>query len=349
MELERKLDNLKTFFNNKKVVVAFSGGADSTLLALLAKAHAKEALAVTVDNGVMPSGCIDKAEEIAQKIGIKHRIITMNFLEDPSFEKNPPNRCYICRNRMYQQIEKIASDYHYDLVVDGTNISDLLEDRPGIMVNIEKKIQTPLVRYGFTSQDVRTILREWKIDYHPSTTCFATRIPSGRIITPKKIHRIAYAENLIRNLTGLSVVRVRDDEGLACIEVESIEKFIDKVPLDYLDSELKSIGFKKVTLNIVDYGTSKNEIVVYKPCKHEKNRIMFEIELPYQLNILLTCQELENLGEVKCSPEMGLAMLEVDGRNITLFEKGKIIARRVKDQEDAWNLLTKILPCICRQ
>ncbi|BDZ70718.1 ATP-dependent sacrificial sulfur transferase LarE [Methanobacterium petrolearium] len=348
MELERKLDNLKTFFKNKKVVLAFSGGADSTLLALLAKDHAKEALAVTVDNGVMPSECIGKAGEIAQKIGVKHKIITMNFLEDPSFEKNPPNRCYICKNIMHQQIKKIASDYHYDLVVDGTNISDLLEDRPGIMVNIEKNIKTPLVEYGFTSQDVRTILREWNVDYHPSTTCFATRIPSGRIITPQKIHRITYAENLIRNLTGLSVVRVRDDEGLACIEVGNLDKFIDKISLDYLDSELKAIGFKKVTLNIASYGSLENEMVVYKPCKSGKNRIMFEIELPYPLNIPLSCQELEYLGEVKCSPEMGLAMLEVDGRNITLFEKGKIVARRVKDQEDAQKLLITILPCLRR-
>lgn len=349
MELERKLNNLKAYFHNKKAVVAFSGGADSTLLALVAKDAAKEALAVTVDNGVMPSECIQEAEKIAEKIGIKHNIIRMNFLEDPSFENNPPNRCYICKNIIYHQLEKIASDHHYDLVADGTNISDLLEDRPGTMVNIEKNIKTPLVKYGFTSQDVRTILKDLKVDYHPSTTCFATRIPTGKIITPQKIHRIAYAEKLIRNLTDLDVVRVRDDEGWAYIEVGNVDKFIDKVSLSYLDSELKSIGFRKVNLNIASYDNSENEMVVYKPCKDEKNKIMFETELPYQLNISETCQELENLGAVKCSPKMGLALLETDGRNITLFEKGKIVARRVKDQKDAQNLLIKILPCIRRQ
>lgn len=348
MKLERKLSDLKDYFADQNVIIAFSGGADSTLLALAAKDQAKDVLAVTVDNGVMPSEGIQKAEQIAQKIGIKHKIINMNFLNEPSFEKNPPNRCYICKNFIYQQIEKIASDCNYDLVVDGTNITDLLEDRPGIKVNIERNIKTPLVKYGFTSKDVRTIFKDLNLDYHPSTTCFATRIPSGKIITSQKIHRIAYAEKLIGSLTGLSVVRVRDDDGRATIEVENVEKFIDNVSFTYLDSELKSIGFKKVNLNIASYGDLQNEMVIYKPCKDEKNKIMFETELPYQLDILLTCHELENLGKVKCSTEMGLAMMEIDGRNITLFEKGKIVARRVKDREDAQNLLIKILPCIRR-
>jgi uncharacterized protein len=349
MEIEAKLNSLRNYFRGKKVLVAFSGGADSTLLALVANDEAKEALAVTVDNGVMPPECMQRAEQIAQKIGIKHLILRENFLEDHAFEKNPPNRCYICKNKTYQQLKRMASDYQYDFVVDGTNISDLLEDRPGIMVNIEKNIRTPLVYSGLASQEVRTILHDWGVDYHPSTTCFATRIPTGSMITPQKISRIAYAENFIRNRADLDVVRVRDDEGLACIEVENVDKLIDKGLLHHLGSELKAIGFLKVTINIGSYGNSEKEMIVYKPCKHEKNKIMFETELPYQLNIPDTCHELETLGKVKCSSEMGIAMLELDGKNITLFDKGKIVARRVKDQKDAQELLTKVLPCIRRQ
>lgn len=349
MEIERKLNKLKAYFHGKKVIVAFSGGADSTLMALVAKDEAKEALAVTVDNGVMPSECIQKAEQIAGIIGIKHIILKMDFLEDPDFEKNPPNRCYICKNKIYHKLKEIASDNNYDFVADGTNISDLLEDRPGIMVNLEKNIKTPLVKSELTSQEVRNILKSMGVKYHPSTTCFATRIPAGMEITPKKIIRIAYAENLIRNLTGLNIVRVRDEGGLACIEVENVDKLIDTGLLHNLNSELKAVGFQKITMNIASYGDSENEMVVYKPCKDEKNKIMFEIELPYAINISQTCHELENSGEVKCSPEMGIAMFEVEGRNITLFEKGKIVARRVKDQEDAQNLLIKVLPHIHRQ
>ena len=184
--------------------------------------------------------------------------------------------------------------------------------------------------------------------YNPSTTCFATRIPTGKTITSKKINRISYAENLIKNLTGLDVVLVRDDEGMASIEVKDVDKLIDRGLLHHLDLELKAVGFKRVTLDIGSYGDLKDEMVVYKPCKDEKNKIMFEIELPYQLNIGLTCCELETMGKVKCSKEMGIAMLEMEGRNITLFAKGKIVARRVKDREDAQEVLLKILPCLRR-
>jgi pyridinium-3,5-biscarboxylic acid mononucleotide sulfurtransferase len=349
MEIEEKLNSLRDYLNGKKVLVAFSGGADSTLLALITKDEAKESIAVTVDNGVMPSECIQKAEEIAQKIGIKHVILRKNFLEDPAFEKNQLNRCYICKNKIYRHLVKMASDYKYDLVVDGTNITDLMEDRPGIMVNIEKNIKMPLVKSGFSSEDVRTILHNWGVNYHPSTTCFATRIPTGSLINSRKISRIAYAENLIRTLTGLDVVRVRDDEGLALIQVENIEKLINKGLMEHIGSELKAVGFKKVTLDIASYGVSKKEVMVYKPCKDEKNKIMFETELPYQLNLQDTCHELKSMGKVKCSEEMGIAMLEKDDSNVTLFAKGKIVARKVKDQKDAQDLLMKILPCIRRQ
>jgi uncharacterized protein len=348
MDIQRKIDHLRNHLHGKKVLVAFSGGADSTLLALIAKEEASDAMAVTIDNGVMPADCILEAEQIAQKIGIKHRVIRGNFLNDPAFQVNPPNRCYICKKKMYQKLEEMARDELYDRVVDGTNISDLMEDRPGIRVNMEKKIEMPFIKSEITSQDVRDALKQFNIDYNPSTTCFATRIPTGKTITLQKINRISYAENLIKNLTGLDIVRVRDDDGLALIEVKNIDKLIDKALLDHIDSELKAVGFKKVTLDIGGYGDSKDELIIYKPCKDEKNKIMFETELPYHLNIPLTCQELEKLGKVKCSREMGIAMLEMKEKNVTLFAKGKIVARRVKDREDAQKLLLKVLPCLRR-
>ncbi len=348
MDIEGKIDSLRNYFRGKKVLIAFSGGADSTLLAWIAKEEANDALAVTVDNGVMPPECIPNAEQIAQKIGIKHLVVRENFLEDPAFEINPPNRCYVCKTKMHQILEKIANEGQYGGVVDGTNISDLMEDRPGIMVNIEKNVKTPLVKYEITAQDVKNILNQFNIDYNPSTTCLATRIPTGKTITPRKISRISYAENLIKNLTGLDVVRVRDDDGLALIEVKDVDKLIDRELLHHLDLELKAMGFKRVTMDIGSYGDLKDEMVIYKPCKDEKNKIMFEIELPYHLNITKTCRELEALGKVKCSREMGIALLEMEGRNITLFTKGKIVARRVKNQEDAQEVLLKILPCLRR-
>jgi pyridinium-3,5-biscarboxylic acid mononucleotide sulfurtransferase len=347
MELETKLEQLEDYLKNMKVLVAFSGGADSSLVAYIASKVSKESLAVTVDNGVMPSDCIGNAIKTAKEIGIEHSVVEEDYLNDESFRSNPPNRCYICKNKMYSKLVKIADEKNLE-VVDGTNITDLLEDRPGIMVNYSKNIKSPLVKSGFTAEDVRNALKILNIDYSKSTTCMATRISKNSEITTKKINRINYAESLLKGLSGSDIVRVRDQNGIALIELENVDKILNTGILNHIDSELKAVGFKRVTLDIGGYGNSKKDIVIYKPCKDEKHKIMFETELPYTINIEETCKQLENLGNVKCSQEMGIAMLEIQERNITVFKTGKIVARRVVNKDDAENLLVKVLPSIRR-
>jgi len=347
MELEAKLEKLKNYLNNKKLLIAFSGGADSSLVVYIASKVSKESTAVIVDNGVMPSDCIGNAVKIADEIGIKLSVIKEDFLDDESFRSNPSNRCYICKNKMYSKIIEIAKENDLE-VVDGINITDLLEDRPGIMVNYGKNIESPLVKAGFTSDDVRNALQMLNINYSTSTTCMATRISKNSEITPKKINRVKYAESLLKGLSGSEVVRVRDHDGVALIELENIEKILNSGILNHVDSELKAVGFKRVTMDIGGYADSKKDLVVYKPCKDEKHKIMFETELPYTINIEETCKQLKTLGEVKCSVEMGIAMLEIQGRNVTVFKTGKVVARRVVDKEDAENLLVEVLPSIRR-
>ena len=347
MELEAKLEKLKNYLNNKKLLIAFSGGADSSLVVYIASKVSKESMAVIVDNGVMPSDCIGNAVKIADEIGIKLSVIKEDFLDDESFRSNPSNRCYICKNKMYSKIIEIAKENDLE-VVDGINITDLLEDRPGIMVNYGKNIESPLVKAGFTSDDVRNALQMLNINYSTSTTCMATRISKNSEITPKKINRVKYAESLLKGLSGSEVVRVRDHDGVALIELENIEKILNSGILNHVDSELKAVGFKRVTMDIGGYADSKKDLVVYKPCKDEKHKIMFETELPYTINIEETCKQLKTLGEVKCSVEMGIAMLEIQGRNVTVFKTGKVVARRVVDKEDAENLLVEVLPSIRR-
>jgi uncharacterized protein len=250
---------------------------------------------------------------------------------------------------MYSRLQKLASEKGFEIIVDGTNISDLLEDRPGIMVNYEKNITSPLVYAGFTEVEVRDALKLLNIDYSTSTTCFATRISTNNEITPKKINRINYAESLIKNTVGEGPVRVRDFDDVARIEVGNVAKLLNIGVLNHISSELKAVGFKRVTLDIEGYGDEKKELVVYKPCKDEENKIMFETELPYEIDIQKTCGELEKIGSPKCSEEMGIAMLETEGRNVTVFKNGKVVARRVVDKEDAENLLTLVLPLIRRK
>lgn len=349
MNLQQKMEKLSEYIKDKEVLIAFSGGADSTLVAKIAKDTAKNALAITVDNGVLPPDCIGNAKNIAEEIGISHQVIKEDFLKDEAFKSNPPQRCFICKNKMYSKLQDVAGEKGFDIIIDGTNISDLLDDRPGIMVNYEKNIVSPLVYAGFTEEDVREALKALEIDYSTSTTCFATRISTNNEITPKKINRISYAESLIKNTVGEGPVRVRDYDDVARIEAGNIAKLLNMGVLNHISSELKAVGFKRVTLDIGGYGEEKKDLVVYKPCKDEENKIMFETELPYTVDIKKTCAELEKIGSPKCSEEMGIAMLETEGRNVTVFKNGKVVARRVVDKEDAENLLTEVLPLIRRK
>jgi len=348
MNLDEKIKKVENIMKGKKIAIAFSGGADSTLVAYIANKVAKDVLAITFNNEIMPSAFLNDAQEIADSIGIKQKTINQDFLENDKFRENESNRCYLCRSMMYSRIKKLANDNGFETIVDGTNISDLLEDRPGIMVNYENNILSPLTSAGIEKEEVIELLNNENIKYSKSTTCLATRIKTGEEITGKKINRIKYAENLLKNLTNDDTVRVRDISNTAQIEVKDIDPLLKKNTLKLIESELKAVNFEKITLDIGTTTHEKKEIVIYKPCKDESNKIMFENEVPYKIDISKTCKELEKIGDVKCSDKMGVAMININDHDITLFENGKIIARRVKNKEDAQNILIQVLPLIRR-
>jgi uncharacterized protein len=348
MELSKKIEKAEEVMKGKDLAIAFSGGADSTLVAYMAKKVGNNVLAIIFNNGLMPSKFLNSAQKVAESIEIKYEIINDNFLKNEKFIENDSKRCFICKNIMYSKIKEIATENGFKTIIDGTNISDLLEDRPGIMVNYKNNILSPLVNAGIEKEEVIEYLTKNNISYSKVTTCLATRIKTNGKITPKKINRIQYAENLLKNLTKNEIVRVRDISNTAQIEVEDIDSLLNKNTLKLIESELKAVNFEKVTLAIDTLAKAKKEIVIYKPCKDEANKIMFENELPYGIDINKTCNELEKLGKVKCSEEMGVAMLDIDGKNVTLFKNGKIVARKVQDKKDAQATLIKVLPLIRR-
>ncbi|MGL4670459.1 MAG: ATP-dependent sacrificial sulfur transferase LarE [Methanobacteriaceae archaeon] len=349
MNLEEKIEKVKLILKGKKVAIAFSGGADSTLIAIIAKEVCNDVLAITFNNGLMPSSFLANSKKIAREIGINQEIINKDLMENESFIENNTNKCFICRSEMYNSIINLANGKGFDTVIDGTNISDLLEDRPGILVNYEKGIKSPLVEAGIEKKDVKTYINELNINYSKITSCLGTRIKTGQKITVKKINRIKYGEELIKSITKEENVRVRDDNGIATIELENIEPLLKLSALKLIEAELKAVSFKKVNLNISTSQSSQNDLVIYQPCKDENGKVMFENEVPYQINLKETCNQLESLGDVKCSEKIGVAMLRIGDKNISIFEKGKIVARRVGTKEDAENLLKKILPLIRRK
>ncbi len=239
------MDRIKKYmekFEGEKVAVAYSGGVDSSLIAYAARDIAD---AVTIESDFIPRSVIDDAKKFAEKFGIRHKILKVNILED-ELKSNPPDRCYICKKRIIQEIKNLG----YDIILDGTNADDLHEERPGLKAKKEEGVISPLADLGLGKKEIRSIMADIdeKVARKPSYSCLATRIPFNSEVTPKRLERIQKAEELIKSM-GLSSIRVRDHFPAARIEVPRDE--FDKVSnLGDLISKLKHLGYKSVTMDL---------------------------------------------------------------------------------------------------
>lgn len=259
-----KLDSLKEAIKSKgKVLVAFSGGVDSSLLAKVAyDVLGENALAVTVDSETLPRRELKEAKRIANEIGIRHKVVKFSELENQRFKENPPERCYYCKKETANILKKIAKEGGYTTIADGVGYSDYNEYRPGIKAADEEGIWHPFVELKITKNEIREMAKELDLSIHskPSSACLSSRIPYGTEITVEKLKRIEEAEDYLKGL-GLEQVRVRDHEGIARIEVEDFDFFLN-LDLNEIDKKLKSFGFDYVTLDLQGYRAgSMNEVL----------------------------------------------------------------------------------------
>ena len=263
-----KLDKLKArLLELDRIVVAFSGGVDSTFLLRFAKEvlGRDRVLAVTAVSEIHPEGEIGDAKRLARKIGVPHLLVRSGEMEEDAFLANPPERCYICKKRLFGSLRSLAAERGFRFMVDGTNADDAADFRPGRKALKELGIVSPLQEAGFTKREIRALSRKWGLPTwnRPALACLATRIPYGTRITPEILKRIDAGESFLRRL-GFRQVRVRDHGGLARIEiaVEEMPKVRKPGISEKIAKKFTSIGYGYVTLDLEGYRTgSLNEHV----------------------------------------------------------------------------------------
>jgi pyridinium-3,5-biscarboxylic acid mononucleotide sulfurtransferase len=252
--------------NTTGAIIALSGGVDSAVVALAAKkALDINALAITANYKTLSADELATAERVATEVGIRHTVLEYDELENPNFVKNDELRCYHCRNELALRLVQEANKYEINLIVDGTNVDDLKEYRPGIMALRKNGVRSPFVELGIDKAQIRAIAQEYGLSIYdkPSNACLASRIPKGTTITYEKLRKIEKSEIIVKRLSDAKQVRVRDHGDIARIEVgyEELSKLFDVDKLAKIDAELRNLGFRYVTIDIKGYRTGNLVLV----------------------------------------------------------------------------------------
>ncbi len=263
--LRKKLNNLISFLKGKKVIVAFSGGIDSSLLAFLSKKHTKETLLMTERSILYPDEEIEEAIKFARKFDISHKIIQGTPLNNEKFTQNPQNRCFICKKDIFSKFLAIKDEKDYDIIIDGSNYDDLNDYRPGLQALNELNIISPYIKFQIDKQEIRKISQYFNlgIESKPSNACFASRIPYNQIITEQKLNMINQGEEFLKKVFDLTHVRVRlHDNKIARIELlkDDFPKILTQSNLEIITKKFKELGFCYITVDIEGFRSgSMNE------------------------------------------------------------------------------------------
>jgi len=251
----------------KRVVVAFSGGVDSTLLLKVAKeVLGDNVLAVTALSDTTAQRERDAAIRLARDLGVQHLVVEISEMDVPEFVRNPPDRCYICKKSRFSGLVKLAQRKGYAFVVDGENADDRDDYRPGIRATRELGVRSPLSEAGLTKNEVRALSKRLGLPTwdKPSYACLASRIPYGSSITREKLEQVDAAEEFIRKLIPSGQVRVRHHGDTARIEVDSgaIPALIKEDVRIRLVEHFKTLGFKFVTLDLAGYSMGSLNVMI---------------------------------------------------------------------------------------
>ncbi len=249
------------------VVVAFSGGVDSTLLlAMSVEALGPErVLAVTANSPTLPESEFGETQALTRELGVEHKIVDTKELDDPRFASNPRNRCYYCKRELFDRLWQVAEGEGFQHVVYGATAADLGDHRPGMQAAEEAGAIAPLLEAGLTKEEVRELSRELGLPTwdKPAMACLASRFPYGDAITQDSLLQVEKAEHLLRNELDFRQVRVRHHGTIARIEIEPAEfgRLLQESTRKRVVFEFKGLGFVHIALDLLGFRSgSMNEV-----------------------------------------------------------------------------------------
>jgi uncharacterized protein len=250
-----------------EVIVAFSGGVDSSFLLWAAhRVLGDRVLAVTGRSESVASGQIEEASQLAKDLGVRHIILDTEELQNPLYVQNPTNRCYHCKTELFTKLEAFAAHEHMGWIVEGSNLDDLRDYRPGMQAATEHGVRSPLREAELTKADIRALSKEAGLPTwdKPAMPCLASRIPYGMLVSPEKLTMIDRSEAYLRSL-GFRDLRVRHHGPMARLELppSDFPKLLEGNTAAEIARTLKAYGFKVVTLDLQGFRSgSLNEGMV---------------------------------------------------------------------------------------
>ncbi|HEU4758893.1 MAG TPA: ATP-dependent sacrificial sulfur transferase LarE [Dehalococcoidia bacterium] len=237
------------------VIVAYSGGVDSTFVAAIAHdVLGERALAVTGVSPSVPRAEVEEATALARQIGIAHELIDTREMDDPGYVRNSPDRCFHCKDELYGRLAPMAQERGFAQVADGCNVDDTGDFRPGRRAAQEHGVRSPLLEAGLTKDEIRALSRERGLPTwdKPAMACLASRIPYGTAVTVEALSRVDEAEAYLRSL-GLRQLRVRHHEDVARIETDEVGMDVLLSSRRAVTERLRALGYLYVTLDLAGY------------------------------------------------------------------------------------------------